>query len=84
MKVKNLDLDGALVIRAGPDCEVEVDGLVVQNEGCVLNEIPEGDEVDESVSIRGYTMAKKDILEIIITKPGKYSIGKDGVVKTIE
>jgi UDP-sugar pyrophosphorylase len=80
LTVKNLDLDGSLVIRAAPHCEVEVDGLVVRNEGCVLEEIPEGTEVDEAVAIRGYTMHKKKVKEIIITQPGKYRVGTDGEV----
>ncbi len=84
LTVKNLDLDGALIIRAAPDCEVEVDGLVVKNEGYELEEIPDGAEVDEAVSIRGYTMKKSEALEIIITEPGKYVIGEDGDVKKIE
>jgi len=84
LTIKNLQLDGGLVIRAAPHCEVEVDGLIVKNEGCVLEEIPEGAEVDETVSIRGYTMVKKEVKEIIITEPGKYFIGEDGEVKKVD
>lgn len=85
LNVKNLQLDGALVIRAAPHCEVEIDGLVVKNAGCELEEIPEGaDGVDETVCIRGYTMVKKEVKEIIITEPGKYFIGEDGEVKKVE
>mmetsp|Transcript_19397 Transcript_19397/g.28295 ORF Transcript_19397/g.28295 Transcript_19397/m.28295 type:complete len:164 (-) Transcript_19397:99-590(-) len=84
LTVKNLQLDGALVIRAAPHCEVKVDGLIVHNEGCDLEEIPKGADVDEAVSIRGYTMVKKEMKEIIITEPGKYYIGEDGEVKKIE
>ena len=84
LTVKNLELDGALVIRCSPGCEVEVDGLTVKNKGYELKEISEGAEVDEAVSIRGYTMAKHEVMEIIITEPGKYSIGSDAVVKKIE
>lgn len=84
LTVKNLDLDGALVVRTGPNCEVEIDGLVVKNDGCELLEIPEGIDVEESVSIRGYTMEKKEVKEIIITKAGKYFIGADGEVNKVE
>merc|ERR1712238_299951 len=56
LTVKNLDLDGALVVRTGPNCEVEIDGLVVKNDGCDLLEIPGDSDVEELVSIRGYTM----------------------------
>jgi len=84
LTIKNLQLDGGLVIRAAPHCEVEVDGLVVKNEGCVLEEIPEGAEVEETISIRGYTMVKNEVKEIIITEPGKYFIGEDGEVKKVD
>ena len=33
LRVKNLDLDGALVIRTGHDCDVTVDGLIVRGIG---------------------------------------------------
>lgn len=48
LKVKNLDLDGALIIRTGHGCDVTVDGLVVRNEGYVAEEIPEGADVPEA------------------------------------
>ena len=84
--VKNLNLDGALVIRAGPDSHVMVDGLQVQNKGWELKEIPEDkkNEVPETVKIRGYTMVKHESLEIIITEPGKFFIGPDGEVQKLE
>lgn len=82
--VKNLQLDGALIIRSGPHCDVEVDGLVVQNKGYELVELPESADVEETVKIRGYTMAKHEAMEIIITEPGKYFIGSDGVVKKLD
>ena len=84
LTVKDLDLDGALIIRSSPKCEVEVNGLVVRNKGYELKEIPEGTEVEEAVSIRGYTMAKHEAMEIIIDEPGKYFIGSDGIVEKVE
>lgn len=84
LKVKNLDLDGALVIRTGHDCDVTVDGLVVRNKGYEAVEIPEGDSVPEEVAIRGYTMSKHEVMEIIINEPGKYHIGEDGEVKRLD
>eukprot|EP00978_Attheya_sp_CCMP212_P035365 scaffold153556_cov45-Attheya_sp.AAC.3 len=83
LKVKNLQLDGALVIKTGHDCIVEVDGLVVENKGFKLKEIPEGADVPETVSIRGYTMDQNEVLEIVITEPGTYKIGPDGVINKV-
>eukprot|EP00555_Chaetoceros_dichaeta_P005090 CAMPEP_0198263396 /NCGR_PEP_ID=MMETSP1447-20131203/11721_1 /TAXON_ID=420782 /ORGANISM="Chaetoceros dichaeta, Strain CCMP1751" /LENGTH=782 /DNA_ID=CAMNT_0043951957 /DNA_START=101 /DNA_END=2449 /DNA_ORIENTATION=+ len=84
LTIHNLTLDGALSIRCCSECEVKVDGLVVNNEGYRLDEIAEGDGVDEAVRIRGYTMDKRAVMEIEISEPGKYFIGGDGIVKKIE
>lgn len=84
LKVRNLDLDGALVIRTGKDCDVTVDGLVVRNEGYEVVEVEEGADVPEEVAIRGYTMSKREVMEIIIDEPGKYHVGVDGEVKRVE
>jgi len=83
LTVKNLDLDGALIIRTGHDCNVLVDGLVVRNKGFEVEEIPEGADVPEEVAIRGYTMKKHEAMEIIIDEPGKYVIDKDGNVEKV-
>jgi len=85
LTVKNLKLDGALVVRTAPGCEVEVDGLEVTNGGWTFEEVPEGQagDVPETVAIRGYTVNRKETKEIIITEPGKYFVGKDGEVKKL-
>ena len=88
LTIRNLSLDGALSIRCCAECEVEVDVLVVRNDGYVLEEIVEdegrAESVDEAVRIRGYTMDKCAVMEIEISEPGKYLIGSDGVVNKIE
>lgn len=84
LKIKNLDLDGALVIRTGHGCEVEVDGLVVRNRGWEMVEVKEGDDVPETVAIRGYTMEKHEAAEYYVDEPGKYRIGKDGVLERLD
>jgi len=84
LKVKNLDLDGALVIRTGHDCNVTVDGLVVRNGGYATEELPEGGDVPEEVAIRGYTMRKDEVMEIIINEPGTYHVGADGEVNRVD
>ena len=79
--IKNLDLDGALVIRAGEDCHVLVDGLKVQNKGWELEENDPEKEYEETVSIRGYTINKHETAEYLIYEPGNYVIGPDGGVR---
>lgn len=83
LSIKNLDLDGALVIKAGDDTHVTVDGLKVQNKGWELVENEAGTDYPESVAIRGYTMAKHETKEYILNEPGSFVIGADGEVKKI-
>jgi UDP-sugar pyrophosphorylase len=83
LTIKNLDLDGALVIKAGDDTHVTVDGLKVQNKGWELVENEAGTDYPENVAIRGYTMAKHETKEYILNEPGSFVIGADGEVNKI-
>lgn len=84
LTIKNLDLDGALVIRAGDESHVMVDGLTVKNKGWELVENDPSKEYEESVAIRGYTMAKHETQEYIINEPGNFVIGADGELKKVD
>jgi len=84
LSIKNLELDGALVIKTGDKTHVSVDGLKVQNKGWELIENEDGVEYPEIVSIRGYTMTKHETKEYIINTPGSFVIGEDGEVKKID
>ena len=81
LKIKNLDLDGALVIRAGDHTHVTVDGLKIRNKGWELVENEPGKNYPETVSIRGYTMAKHETKEYLLDEPGSFVIGEDGAVE---
>ncbi|KAG7353957.1 UDP-sugar pyrophosphorylase [Nitzschia inconspicua] len=81
--IRNLDLDGALVIRAGDETFVTVDGLKVQNGGWELVEMDPNKEYPETVTIRGYTMEKKETTEYILQEPGEFLIGRDGLVQKV-
>lgn len=83
LTIKDLDLDGALVIKTGDETHVTVDGLRVQNKGWELVENEAGKDYPETVAIRGYTMAKHETKEYILTEPGSFVIGSDGEVKKI-
>jgi len=83
LTIKNLDLDGALVIKTGDDTHVTVDGLKVQNKGWELVENEAGKDYPETVAIRGYTMAKHETKEYILNEPGSFVIGPDGEVSKI-
>ena len=47
-------------------------------------EVGEREDVPEEVAIRGYTMRKHKVMEIIINEPGRYVIGPDWEVKRVE
>jgi UDP-sugar pyrophosphorylase len=81
--INSLDLDGALVIRAGEDSHVTVDGLKVQNKGWELVENKANEEYPETVSIRGYTMTKHETKEYVLNEPGTFVIKEDGVVTKV-
>jgi UDP-sugar pyrophosphorylase len=81
--IQNLDLDGALVIRAGKDTFVSVDGLKVRNKGWSLVENDPNKKYPETVSIRGYTMDKAETAEYFLDQAGSFVIGEDGQVKKV-
>jgi UDP-sugar pyrophosphorylase len=83
LTIKNLDLDGALVIKAGEDTHVTVEGLKVRNKGWELVENDPNKEYPETISIRGYTMDKHETTEYILKEPGHFVIGEDGEVTTL-
>lgn len=83
LTIKNLEVDGALVIRCGPQTHVTVDGLKVENKGWVLEELDPSKEYEETTSIRGYTMNKQETAEYLVQEPGNFVIGADGEVKKV-
>jgi len=82
--LKALELDGALVLRAGPDSHVTVDGLQVSNAGWELQELDDDQDYPETVQIRGYTMNKKETREYVIDEPGHFVIDASGELKKID
>lgn len=83
LTIKNLEVDGALVIRCGEGTHVTVDGLKVENKGWVLKELDPSKEYAETVAIRGYTMDKRESAEYLLYEPGNYVIGADGEAKKL-
>lgn len=84
LTIRNMEVDGALVIRAGKESHVTVDGLKVSNKGWVLVPNDPNKEYDETVAIRGYTMDKQETADYIITEPGNFVIGADGEVNKVD
>jgi UDP-sugar pyrophosphorylase len=83
LTIKNLEVDGALVIRCGKDTHVTVDGLKVQNKGWELMELDPNQEYEETVRIRGYTMSKHETAKYLLYESGNYAIGADGEARKL-
>ena len=84
LTVKGLELDGALVIQAGDESHVTVDGLKVKNAGWEVEELDPDKDYPETVRIRGYTMNKKETRKYIIDEPGNFVIDSTGEVKKVD
>jgi len=61
--VKNLDLDGTLVVNATNGAKVVIDGLVLKNKGWEFAPVSETDQVLPMYAIRGYTCKKLEMLK---------------------
>ena len=82
--IESMDLDGALVLEAGPETHVTVRGLKVQNEGWERQELDGAQDYPERVRIRGYTLARKGTAEYRLTEPGHFVIDESGEVKKVD
>eukprot|EP00752_Nemacystus_decipiens_P003634 g3349.t1 len=79
LHLEDLELDGALVIKAAPGVTVSVRGLKVANEGWVMVPLPEDlSQVVEEDRVRGYLIEKRATKTIEVTEPGDWIIGVDG------
>lgn len=72
--VKDLSLDGALVIDSIDEAEVKAGGSV-QNKGWLLEKVDYKDtSVPEAIRIRGFRFKKIDQLEKQFSEPGKFEL----------
>jgi len=82
VSLTGLALDGALVLRATGQATLAVQGLVVKNKGWefVPAEQEEGgEEVPETLRIRGFKLVKHETMEIVVgPEPGHWIVGPDG------
>ncbi|CEL97994.1 unnamed protein product [Vitrella brassicaformis CCMP3155] len=68
IEIKDLDLDGALVIKVAPGAKAIVDGLKVSNPGWEFVPLEQPDSADTALQIRGYQLKKNDAKEYTINK----------------
>ncbi|GKY97217.1 hypothetical protein MPSEU_000680100 [Mayamaea pseudoterrestris] len=80
LTIKSLEVDGALILRCGPESYVTVEDLQVQNKGWDLTPLDPSKDYPEHVKIRGYTMTKHETMEIIIKEPGHFIVKSSGEV----
>ncbi|WVZ20644.1 hypothetical protein V8G54_007966 [Vigna mungo] len=72
--IENLSLDGALIIDAVDDAEVNVSGSV-QNNGWILETVDYKDTTEpEVLRIRGFKFNKTEQLETKYSEPGKFHL----------
>ncbi|CAM9713899.1 unnamed protein product [Chrysoparadoxa australica] len=81
--LEDLELDGALIIKAVPGAMVAVSGLKVTNEGWSMEAIPEGADVSEEDRIRGFLLKKAETKVIEVTEPGNWVIGVTGIASKV-
>eukprot|EP00823_Brevimastigomonas_motovehiculus_P002911 TRINITY_DN1733_c0_g1_i1.p1 TRINITY_DN1733_c0_g1~~TRINITY_DN1733_c0_g1_i1.p1 ORF type:complete len:523 (-),score=97.57 TRINITY_DN1733_c0_g1_i1:190-1647(-) len=70
--VKNLVLDGTLIIHAVPGAHVAIQDLTVKNDGWVFTPIKESEKVDPSLAIRGYRLEKKGQMVLNYNSSGTF------------
>ena len=72
----------ALEVYAYNGAEVELEDIVIDNDGYVLEEIPDTDlkSVEPYLFIRGYKFNRKSTMVICLDGPGKYRVESSGKI----
>ena len=82
VRIDDVELDGALVVKAVPEAAVRIKHLKVQNAGWTLD-APGGEaglgEVDR---MRGYVLHKRETKLLEFTEAGTYEVEGDAIRKT--
>jgi hypothetical protein len=72
-----VDVDGALVVRAGDASEVRLDQVSVHNDGWQFAEIDTSDsQIAEKYRIRGYVLQQSDQCVLEYTQPGVFTVNQ--------
>ena len=83
IELRDVEVDGALVVRACEGAKIVVDGLRVSNDGDALVALADGEGTPEE-QIRGYRLERKGVFEVVADTPGNYVIGEDmALVRTV-
>jgi UDP-sugar pyrophosphorylase len=69
--LEDLELDGALVVKACAGAKVTIKGLKVRNKGWTYAPASGGDEVD---ALRGFVVQKNETETLVFDQPGEYVV----------
>lgn len=84
VKLANLQLDGALVVKATNGAKLSVNGLQVKNKGWRFQAVDPSDaSIAETIRMRGYELVKEETKEIVVNGPGQFEVDESGVVKEV-
>eukprot|EP01059_Diplonema_ambulator_P007075 TRINITY_DN16608_c0_g1_i1.p1 TRINITY_DN16608_c0_g1~~TRINITY_DN16608_c0_g1_i1.p1 ORF type:complete len:596 (+),score=160.96 TRINITY_DN16608_c0_g1_i1:48-1790(+) len=72
--IANLDLDGALRIKAVDGAKVVIKSLKIRNKGFAMKPAEAG--APEAYTIRGYSLDKQEVEDLVFDTPGEYTIEK--------
>ncbi|TYZ64938.1 hypothetical protein PybrP1_000611 [[Pythium] brassicae (nom. inval.)] len=79
VKIRALELDGALCVSACAGASVEVVSLRVHNAGFAYAAVePTAQPNDPVVAMRGYTFARLGVRELVFDSPGHYTVDEEG------
>jgi len=82
--IYNLELDGALLVKACTGAKVTIKNLSVKNDGWFFKKIDVKDErVQEKYLIRGFIPDRRDVLELKFSIPGQYIVDDSATTKAI-
>jgi len=76
-----VEVDGALIVKAVPEAKVNIDKLKVKNAGWEFTPIEEKDSksVDERYKIRGYTLTKHEQVYVEFDEAGTHTLSDSNV-----
>jgi UDP-sugar pyrophosphorylase len=79
LELTDIEIDGAVHIKATNGATVSVQGLKVQNKGWEFVPIdPEDMSIPETIRMRGYKLVKHETFEIVVDEPGHWFVKADG------
>eukprot|EP00878_Enallax_costatus_P012422 GHUV01012973.1.p1 GENE.GHUV01012973.1~~GHUV01012973.1.p1 ORF type:complete len:435 (+),score=164.29 GHUV01012973.1:385-1689(+) len=74
IRIRNLKVDGALVVKAVSGAEVTIDGLAVSNAGWKWTPLEQVKDATPEEAIRGFRVIRNETSEFIFDKPGQYTV----------